>query len=112
MERVGAAAPSLGLRVLSLLGSLHRVDGIHPIIQLVSKKKGVNVLFVCTDPLITTNADILNEWALLENLATMHAIRENCGKQGLMFYGPKFPEMFGRAADFVDMILRVRCEAS
>jgi putative ABC transport system substrate-binding protein len=102
MQKVGAAAPGLGLGYFA--GPLHAVDDIHPVIKDL-KKKGVNALFVCTDPLITTNADILNEWALLENLATMHAFRENCGKKGLMFYGPIFPDMFRRAADFVDMIL-------
>ena len=102
MQRVEAAAPGLGLGFFA--GPLHAVDDIHPVIKNL-KKKGVNALFVCTDPLITTNADILNEWALLENLATMHAFRENCGKGGLMFYGPIFPDMFRRAADFVDMIL-------
>lgn len=86
-------------------GPLRTLREIRPTIKRL-KKKGVNVIFVCTDPLLTTNADILNEWALLENVATMHAFRENCGKEGLMFWGPVFPDMFTRAADFVNMILK------
>ena len=86
-------------------GRISTLRDIHPTIKRL-KKRGVNVLFVCTDPLLTTNADILNEWALLEGIATMHAFRENCGQDGLMFWGPVFPDMFKRAADFVDMILK------
>jgi putative ABC transport system substrate-binding protein len=102
MKRVGDAASDLGLGFFAR--PLRGLDDIHQAIKDL-KNDGANVLFVCTDPLITTNADILNEWALLENLATMHTFRENCGKGGLMFYGPIFPKMFRRAADFVDMIL-------
>jgi putative ABC transport system substrate-binding protein len=102
MQRVKDAASDLGLGYFAR--PLSGLDDIHQAIKDL-KSKGVNALFVCTDPLITTNADILNEWALLENLATMHSFRENCGKDGLMFYGPIFPNMFRRAAVFVDMIL-------
>ena len=102
MKAVKDHALNLGFKYTS--GPLRTLRDIRPTIKRL-KKKGVNVLFVCTDPLITTNADILNEWALLENLGTMHAFRENHGKGGLMFWGPVFPDMFKRAADFVDMIL-------
>jgi putative ABC transport system substrate-binding protein len=102
MKAIEGAASALGLGYFA--GKLQKLDDIHGVIQDL-KSKGVNALFVCTDPLITTNADILNEWALLENVATMHSFRENCGKEGLMFLGPKFPKMFRRAAVFVDMIL-------
>jgi putative ABC transport system substrate-binding protein len=79
-------------------------DDIEPVITKL-KRQGVNTLFVCTDPLITTNAEILNELAVDNELKTMHAFRVNYGKRGLMFYGPCFPEMFERAADFVYEIL-------
>jgi putative ABC transport system substrate-binding protein len=102
MKAVKDHALNLGFKYTS--GPLRTLRDIRPTIKRL-KKKGVNVLFVCTDPLITTNADILNEWALLENLGTMHAFRENYGKEGLIFWGPVIPKMFESAADFVDMIL-------
>jgi putative tryptophan/tyrosine transport system substrate-binding protein len=103
MKAVKDQAPKFGFKYSP--GPLKTLRDIRPTIKRL-KKKGVNVLFVCTDPLLTTNADILNEWALLEGVATMHAFRENCGQNGLMFWGPVFPEMFKRAADLVDMILK------
>jgi putative tryptophan/tyrosine transport system substrate-binding protein len=109
MKAVKDQAPKFGFKCSP--GPLSTLRDIRPTIKRL-KKKGVNVLFVCTDPLLTTNADILNEWALLEGVATMHAFRENCGQNGLMFWGPVFPEMFKRAADFVDMILKGKSPAA
>lgn len=104
MIEVQKQAIALGLKFYQSKMPLQTVEDIHPVMKDL-KKNGVQALFVCTDPLITTNADILNEWASLEKLSTMHAFAENCGEEGLMFWGPKFPDMFRRAADFVDMIL-------
>lgn len=102
MKELKIEAKSLGLKYSE--AHLKTLADIHPAIKSLKRKK-VDGLFVCTDPLITTNADILNEWALLEKLGTMHALRENFGNEGLMFHGPVMPDMFKRAADFVDMIL-------
>jgi putative tryptophan/tyrosine transport system substrate-binding protein len=85
-------------------GNVQTAADIHPVIRDL-KRQNVQALYVCTDPLITTNADILNEWARFEKLPTMHSFRENCGKEGLMSHGPVFPIMFRRAAVIVDMIL-------
>jgi putative ABC transport system substrate-binding protein len=43
--------------------------------------------------------------ALGERLPTMHGYREYVEAAGLMSYGPNFPDMFRRAADYVDKIL-------
>src|SRR5215204_5747772 len=39
-------------------------------------------------------------------LPVMHASRENIDAGGLMSYGPSYPILFRRAADYVDKILR------
>jgi putative ABC transport system substrate-binding protein len=36
----------------------------------------------------------------------MHGFREWVGAAGLMSYGPNFPDLFRRAANYVDKILR------
>jgi putative ABC transport system substrate-binding protein len=100
---VADVARDLGLK-FSISPPLKTQDDIGPVITKL-KRRGVNTLFICTDPLITTNAEIINKLALDNKLLTMHAFRLNYGKQGLMFYGPRFPDMFKRAADFVYEIL-------
>jgi putative ABC transport system substrate-binding protein len=44
--------------------------------------------------------------ALAARLPTIYNIREYVEAGGLMSYGPNFPDLFRRAADFVDKILR------
>jgi ABC-type uncharacterized transport system substrate-binding protein len=48
----------------------------------------------------------INTLALAERLPTMHFTREGVEGGGLMSYGPNFPDLFRRAANFVDKILR------
>jgi putative ABC transport system substrate-binding protein len=44
--------------------------------------------------------------ALGERLPTMHDYREYVEMGGLMSYGPNFPDLYRRAANLVDKILR------
>ena len=60
----------------------------------------------CTDPLVNTNRVRINTLALAARLPTMSRLREYVEAGGLMSYGPNFPDLFRRAADYVDKILR------
>src|SRR5262249_1060593 len=73
---------------------------------LEALKDRVDGLYVCTDPLLTTYRTLINTFALREKLPTMHAFREYVLSGGLMSYGPNFPDLFRRAGDHVDKILR------
>jgi putative tryptophan/tyrosine transport system substrate-binding protein len=44
--------------------------------------------------------------ALIARLPTIYVVREFVEAGGLMSYGPNFPDLFRRAADYVDKILR------
>src|SRR5206468_2527463 len=66
----------------------------------------MDALYVVTDPLVSTNRVRINTLALAARLPTMHGIREYVEAGGLMSYGPNFPGLFRRAAEFVDKILR------
>ena len=48
----------------------------------------------------------INTLALAARLPTMHMFREGVEVGGLMSYGANFPDMYRRAADYVDKILR------
>jgi putative ABC transport system substrate-binding protein len=56
--------------------------------------------------LISTNHVRINALALGAHLPTMHAVKEYVEDGGLMSYGPHFPDLFRRAGDYVDRILR------
>jgi putative ABC transport system substrate-binding protein len=69
-------------------------------------KSGVDALYVCTDPVAFTNVIPINVLAAAARVPTMHARREYVEAGGLMSYGPNLPDMFRRAGDYVDKILR------
>jgi ABC-type uncharacterized transport system substrate-binding protein len=75
--------------------------------QYTFGRGSADALYVCTDAaVIHTNRIQINISALNERLPTMHGSRTYIEGGGLMSYGPNFPEMFRRSADFVDKILR------
>jgi putative ABC transport system substrate-binding protein len=69
-------------------------------------KGRAETLYVCIDPLVAINRIQINTLALSARLPTMHGLRDYVEGRGLMSYGPNFVDLFRRAADFVDKILR------
>jgi putative ABC transport system substrate-binding protein len=55
---------------------------------------------------MNTNRARINDLALDAGLLTMSGFREYVEANGLTSYGPNFPDLFRRAADYVDKILR------
>src|SRR5205807_1190670 len=58
------------------------------------------------DPLVTTNLIRITTLALGARLPTIFNLREHVERGGLMSYGPNFPDLWRRGADYVDKILR------
>ena len=63
-------------------------------------------LYVPATPVAFVNRIRINSLAFAARVPTMHGVREYVEAGGLMSYGPNWPHMWGRAADFVDKILR------
>jgi putative tryptophan/tyrosine transport system substrate-binding protein len=64
-------------------------------------------MYVCSaDPLINDNRDRISALALGAKLPTVYAEKPYAEAGGLISYGPNVPDMFRRAADFADKILR------
>jgi putative ABC transport system substrate-binding protein len=64
-------------------------------------------LYVCGfDPLVNSNRGRINALALAARLPTVFGEQNYVEAGGLMSYGPNFPDLFRRAADYVDKILR------
>jgi putative ABC transport system substrate-binding protein len=67
---------------------------------------GADALYVVPDSLLFTHFTRINTLVLGAKLPTIHGNREYVVAGGLMSYGPNFPTLFRRAADYVDKILR------
>jgi putative ABC transport system substrate-binding protein len=99
---VHAVASKLGIEIEML--EIRRAEDIAPAFEKL--KSGVQAIYVCPDALINTNIARINILALGARLPTVHAYREFLGTGGFMSYGPKTTELFRRAADLVDKILK------
>jgi putative tryptophan/tyrosine transport system substrate-binding protein len=102
MAAAEEAAPKLGLEVFRV--AVRNTEDIDPAIE--SLKHQADALYVCTDPLMSTNRVRINTLAIDQKLPTMNSFREYVQAGGLISYGPNFPDLFGRAGDFVDKVLR------
>jgi ABC-type uncharacterized transport system substrate-binding protein len=102
MREVQATAGTLGLEVVPL--EVRRAEDIA--LTFDTLKGQADALYVCTEPLVFTNRIRINTLALAAGLPTMHGFREFVEAGGLMSYGTHFPNLFRRAGDYVDKILR------
>jgi putative ABC transport system substrate-binding protein len=63
-------------------------------------------LYVTPNPVMFVNRIRITTLALAARLPTMYGVREYVETGGLMSYGPNWPDMWRRAANFVDKVLR------
>jgi putative ABC transport system substrate-binding protein len=102
MGQVQEAARTLGLEIVR--SEIRRAEDIAPAIEAL--KGRADALYVQSDPLMNTNRMRISILALGARLPTLSGIRDYVEAGGLMSYGPNFPDVFRRAGDYVDKILR------
>src|SRR5262245_20098530 len=103
MRDVTAAARSLGLEIDT--AELRRAEDISPAFDAF--KSRVQALYVCPDALVNANLVRINTLAVGAHLPTMYPTRSPFVEGGgLMAYGPNNTDLFRRAGDYVDKILR------
>jgi putative tryptophan/tyrosine transport system substrate-binding protein len=102
MREVQAASRKFDFEVLT--SEVRRAEDIAQTLDALRGR--ADALYVCTDPLLTTNRIQIANLALTVRLPTMLAYREYVEAGGLMSYGTNLPQQFRRAAEYVDMILR------
>jgi len=102
MNEMQATARRLGIDVTRL--EIRHADDIAPAIRALKGNTGA--LYVCADSLAVANLVGITASALAARVPTMHYAREYVEAGGLMSYGPNYPDLFRRAADFVDKILK------
>jgi putative ABC transport system substrate-binding protein len=102
MGEVQEAARKLGLD--AALSKIRRSEDIVPAFAAVRGR--AQALYVISDSLTGSNRVHINALALEARLPTMHGIREYTEAGGLISYGPSITDLFRRAAELVDRILR------
>jgi putative tryptophan/tyrosine transport system substrate-binding protein len=102
LGEVQSTAHTLGFEVIAL--EIRRGEDIVPAFEALNGS--AEALYVVIDPLVGTHRIRINTLAQAARLPTMHTFREGVEAGGLMSYGANFPDMFRRAADYVDKILR------
>ena len=99
---VQAAARKLALEVEVL--EIRRAEDIAPAFGTL--KSGTQALYVCGDALVTANRARISTLALGARLPTIYPDRAFLEAGGLMAYGANNADLFRRAAEYVDKILR------
>jgi ABC-type uncharacterized transport system substrate-binding protein len=102
MRETEAAARTLGIEVVPL--EIRRVGDFSPAFQ--SLRGNADALYVAIDQLMVANLMRILTLALGARLPTIFSTRDFVRGGGFMSYGPSYTERFGRAADYVDKILR------
>jgi len=101
-SEVQAAAGTLGLKVLPL--EIQQAQDIAPAFEAL--KDHADALYVCTDAVLNASRIRINTLALGARLPTMHGYKESVEAGGLMSYGANLTDLFRRAGEYVDKILR------
>ena len=88
----------------SSISGAERAEDIAPAFEAIEGR--ADALYVIPDPIVNTNRIRINTLALGARLPTMLGTRDAAREAGLMSYGPNNAELFRRAGDYVDKILR------
>src|SRR5262249_712452 len=99
---IQAAARTLGFEAVT--PEIRRGEDIAPAFETL--KGQTQALYVAPDPLMFTHRVQINNLALGARLATISFAREYVEAGALMSYGPNYVDLFRRAADYVDKILK------
>ena len=102
MGEVQSTARSLGLEVAT--PEIRRAEDIAPAFEAL--KGYAQALYVAPDPLLFAHRVQINNLALGARLAAISFNREYVEAGALMSYGPNYLDLFRKAAEYVDKILR------
>jgi putative ABC transport system substrate-binding protein len=101
IRELEAAARTRGLEVDPL--EIGRAEDVAPAFEQL--KGHAHALYVCADPLVTSNRAQIITLAQVAGLPTLFTFRDYVEAGGLMSYGADVLEQWRRAAHYVDKIL-------
>ena len=102
VSQLQQAGAGLGVEVATF--EMRRGEDIDSAFEAL--KGRAQALYVPATPVAMVNRVRINTLALAAHMPTMVGVREYVEAGGLISYGANWPHMWGRAADYVDKILR------
>ena len=104
MSDTEAAARELKLDVALL--EIRRMQDIASVFEKLNSQ--ADALYIVVDQLIVANFNRILTFALSTRLPMIYSTRDFVNSGGLMSYGPSYVDLFRRAGDYVDRILKGR----
>jgi putative ABC transport system substrate-binding protein len=102
MNEVQGISRQLGIEITRL--EIHSAEEIVPAFEL--HKAEVDALYVVIDELLNASRARIINLALAARLPSIYGTADWARSGGLLSYGPNFPNLFARAAELTDRILR------
>jgi putative ABC transport system substrate-binding protein len=102
-QEIPEAARQIGVRIHIM--EARTPDEIEPALN-AAVGAGVEALLMNADPVWNNPPARLPQLAALTGLPAIYLLRTQAQAGGLMSYGPNFPDLFRRAATYVDRILK------
>jgi len=104
LKQTQLAAPALRLRLEPIVGvsGVRELEGAFATISRVRP----DALILLADRFLLAERTRIVEFAAKRRLPTMYPYREMVKAGGLMSYSPSYPDLFRRAATYVDKILK------
>jgi len=102
-QHIEAAARTLGIRLRMLeAGDLREIDAVFGVLR----RERPDAVLVSSDAMFTSRRQRIVELAMQARIPTMYGWREFVEAGGFMSYGTSLPDLYRRAASYVDKILR------
>ncbi len=102
-REVEAAARSLNLELVPV--GVREPDDFEPAVRAMVEQR-VGALIVVNSPMLSENIHRLPDLTVEARLPAMFPTREDVEARGLMSYATDYPQMYRRAAAYVDKILK------
>ena len=102
MRSVQDVAGTLGIE--ATVSEIRRAEDIEAAFEALAGRS--EALYVCTEPLVNIQRARINALALNAHLPSVVGFPEFVEAGGLISFGPNYPALFRRSAEFVDKILR------
>ena len=101
LKDVQQAAPRLRMSVVSL--AVQSREDLEPLLERASRER-TDALLLLGDIVLTTNMQYIAKRAIERRLPAVYTLRQWTELGGFIAYGANFPELYRRAASFVDKI--------